>query len=289
VERRFEGFLGIPGLASSRLSVGAAADGSDTPRSGDKPPLGTLWDWGARVGFTASTAGGGLRIHGGVSRRTRFPALRELYSGALGRFVPNPDLRPELLTGGELGLTWASENGQLQVVGFHQRLTDGIVRSSVEVDGQRRFKRVNQDEVRSTGLELLGSAALGAVTLHGDMTLQDVTGLTDSGEEIDLEYEPTILGRLGLASPLPLELVGSADLRFTGEQFCENPEVGGLQSFDSDPDVGVALRRGFTLGGRTLDRLEALVAVDNAGDAAVYDQCGLPQPGRTFRIQLRLW
>jgi hypothetical protein len=29
--------------------------------------------------------------------------------------------------------------------------------------------------------------------------------------------------------------------------------------------------------------------LDNATDSLVLDQCGLPQPGRTLRIQLRLW
>ena len=43
------------------------------------------------------------RSIGGLSRRGRFPSLRELYSGALGRFEPNPDLRSETLLGAEAG------------------------------------------------------------------------------------------------------------------------------------------------------------------------------------------
>jgi iron complex outermembrane receptor protein len=34
--------------------------------------------------------------------------------------------------------------------------------------------------------------------------------------------------------------------------------------------------------------LRALVSVDNVGNATVYDQCGLPQPGRTVRLMLTL-
>jgi hypothetical protein len=30
------------------------------------------------------------------------------------------------------------------------------------------------------------------------------------------------------------------------------------------------------------------VGVDNLTDEVIYDQCGLPQPGRTLRIQLRV-
>ena len=37
-----------------------------------------------------------------------------------------------------------------------------------------------------------------------------------------------------------------------------------------------------------------ILAVDadansNLADALVFDQCGLPQPGRTFQIQFRIW
>ena len=38
-----------------------------------------------------------------------------------------------------------------------------------------------------------------------------------------------------------------------------------------------------------LSRLDARVTVDNLTDTALYDQCGLPQPGRLLRFQLRLF
>jgi hypothetical protein len=50
------------------------------------------------------------------------------------------------------------------------------------------------------------------------------------------------------------------------------------------------LRRLFAFEGRSaLANVDALVAVTNLTDNAIFDQCGLPQPGRTFRIQLRLF
>lgn len=289
-EFRFDDFFGIPGLTDTRVSVGGALDGADTPESGDKPPLGTLWDWGTRVGFSTLAADGGVMIHGGVSRRTRFPALRELYSGALGRFVPNPDLSPEVLTGGELGFTVASDDVEVQLVGFHQRLGDGIIRTSVVTEqGERKFMRVNRDEIRSTGIELLARGTVGRLTLNGDVTLQDVKGFTGEDVEVELEYEPTYVGKAGASVPLPLRTVGTAGIRFIGDQLCENPEFGGLEPFETDPSVDLSLRRRFRVRNGMLSRLEAVFAVDNVGDAAVFDQCGLPQGGRTFRLQLRLF
>ncbi|MCJ7629445.1 MAG: TonB-dependent receptor, partial [Longimicrobiales bacterium] len=130
-EWRFGHAPALLGSLGTRLSLGLALDGADTPESADKPPLGSLRDWGGRLGFTTLAGMEGLVLHGALSRRARFPALRELYSGALGRFVPNPDLKPEVLTGGEMGLTLSRAEVDLQAVGFYQTLSDGIVRASV--------------------------------------------------------------------------------------------------------------------------------------------------------------
>ena len=62
--------------------------------------------------------------------------------------------------------------------------------------------------------------------------------------------------------------------------------------------VNAVLLREFALvrrapggaGGRTglLRSLRAQLGLDNAADAAVFDQCGLPQPGRTLRLGIEL-
>ena len=75
-----------------------------------------------------------------------------------------------------------------------------------------------------------------------------------------------------------------------GKQSCENPEVGVLQTLGSSGSVDVALRKIFQLrGGGRLSRLDASASLRNATGATVYDQCGLPQQGRTLQFQFRLW
>lgn len=273
----------------STVTLGAALDGADTPESGDKPPLERLTDYGMRVGISSLVADGVL-LHGGVSRRARFPSLRELYSGALGRFEPNPELSAETLLGTEAGFTVTGPLGEVQLVGFHHRLADGIVRRTVVgADSVRRFQRVNQDEVRSTGVEFLLVGAFGSTTLTGDLTLQDVNGFDPTGAEIELEYEPAVVGKVGVDVALPAGLRGGTELRWVGEQRCENPEVGGLQPLGSSTTLDLSLRRAFAVrSGGALSRLETSASLRNTTDALVFDQCGLPQPGRFFQIRLRI-
>ena len=274
----------------TRLSLGAVLDGADTPESGDKPPLARLNDFGARIGIS-SLVSRRLLVHGGASRRARFPSLRELYSGALGRFIPNPSLEAEIMLGAEGGFTVHTGDLEVQVVGFHQRLADGIIRTTVTDDsGTRLFKRVNQDQIQSTGIEMLAIGTLGVATISTDLTLQHVRGVEPDGTRIELEYEPSVTGKFSLESPLGGGYRAASDFRFVSDQRCANPEVGGLQSFGASGSADFSLRKIFQFGGRgALSRVDASASVRNATNSTSYDQCGLPQPGRTLQVQFRVW
>jgi iron complex outermembrane receptor protein len=84
-------------------------------------------------------------------------------------------------------------------------------------------------------------------------------------------------------------LDASATARFRGAQYCENPDVGGLQPLEGSGHLDLSLGRVFQLSPGGLGWVEAAANLDNVTDAVVWDQCGLPQPGRTLRLQIRLW
>lgn len=279
------------GSGETRWTVGASLDGSDTPRSGDKEPLEAIWDWGARTGVSRTLAGGNVLLHAGLSRRTRFPSLRELYSGALGRFRPNPDLRPESLKAGEVGITFNDGEHRLQLVGFHNRLTDGIVRVSTVTPGGTIFQRVNRDEVRSTGVELLTAGTFGFLTFGGGLTWQRVRirDPRSPGNDARAEYAPSLSGSMSLDVMAPGEVSLNGFLRYRGIQYCQNFEVAGLDEMKASGTVDLEARRTFLRGrGESGWRMDGTVGVANLADATVLDQCGLPQPGRTFRIQVNI-
>jgi iron complex outermembrane receptor protein len=291
VEWRFDDLPGWESLGATQLNVGLSIDGADTPESGGNPPLGRLGDWGGRLGVSSLTGGGSLLLHGGVSRRARFPSLRELYSDALGRFLPNPDLEPEVLTGFELGLTWNLQGADIQVVGFHQMLTDGIVRIGVDTPEGPKRQRVNRDGIRSTGLEMVVSGDWRVVQYSGDLTVQQAWQIDDNtGVRTRPEYEPGIVGGFDLATTVPGELILSGGYRYVGSQFCLNADSAAMDKLKETHRFDLQLRRFFAFAGRsTLGNVDALVSLTNLANDAIFDQCGLPQPGRTLRIQLRLF
>lgn len=267
-----------------RMSGGVAFDGADTPKTGGKPSLGRLTSWAGRVGLSTLVFDAGARLHASLSTRSRFASLRELYSGALGRFEPNPDLRPERLLGAEAGLTFIRSASQLQTVVFHNRLSDAVVRVSTP---QGNFRRINRDRMRSTGVEVLGAVRRGDVAWNGDLMFQHVR-LSDpavAGTERRPEHVPEFRVGASVGFPFWLETRGTLSSSYTGVQYCVNPDLGRTARLAGQARADVSVEREWTLRNEgALSRVRALVAVDNVADAAIYSQCGLPEPGRTFRI-----
>jgi iron complex outermembrane receptor protein len=278
------------------VSVGLARDGAVTPETGGKPALGALSAWGWRLGVTSPSLDSGLHLHASVSRRSRFPSLRELYSGSLNRFEPNPDLQPERLLGGEVGATLirglADGSGlNLQAVAFHHRLADAIVR---EPAGDGKFRRANRHAVRSVGVELLGGwSAPSGLSLTGDLVLQRVREEDPSAGERRAEHQPELRGRFGVVTPLGFGGRLLTDMRYVGRQFCIHPDQEREMALTGGVEGDVGLEKTWVVGGGIIGdglpgSIRAMIGVDNVTDATVYDQCGLPRPGRTLRFAIQV-
>ena len=58
---------------------------------------------------------------------------------------------------------------------------------------------------------------------------------------------------------------------------------------DAATTFDLSAERSFTVRSSGLFRfLRTVLSLDNAANNAVYDQCGLPQPGRTLRFMMTI-
>ncbi len=275
------------------IGGGLVSDRASTPEAGGKPLQADQSSTGWRIGGTSQIATG-LRLHASASQRARFPALRELYSGALNRFEPNPDLQPERLLVTEAGLTFGDADAvsgwSFQATGFRQDLRDGIVRISVP---ERMFKRVNQNDQESLGMEtILGwRGGPDRPSLLLDLVGQRVriSEIGSSEGPSKPEHQPSL--RAGLDGTLPIGrgFVAGTNIVHIGSQYCVHPELGNNVSLDAQTAAGVSLERRWAMPGLKAFRwLRVLGAVDNLTNAAMYEQCGIPRAGRTLRLSLQL-
>jgi iron complex outermembrane receptor protein len=270
-------------VRSWRLSFGGAWDVAGTPQAGGKEPLGRITGWGGRVGTTVGLRNGATQLHAGLSHRSRFPALRELYSGALNRFAPNPDLKPERLATFEGGVTTRIRRGELQAVLFYNRLRDAVARIKLPAP-DNRYMRINRDELTSVGLELFASQRWGRFSLTGNFTAQSVD-LTDTQAGVTNRPEnlPELFGGAAVRARLGRGFTGGVEALYNGEQFTIDPETGDDRRLDAGTRLDLELTR------RWGPRLETTLAVDNVTDTAIYDLIGLPRPGRSVRLQFQFF
>ncbi len=288
-----------PLTTRTRIAGGLVFDQSHTPLTGGRRPRQASFNNpGWRLGLS-HRLNERAQLHTSISQRSRFPSLRELYSGALDRFVPNPELRPETLRGIETGVTLnrfapAALQSSLQLVGFRHELNDALIRISLA--DSARFQRVNRDRVESLGVELLGGFSIGdspdrAVSVNGDATLQRIR-IVDPGAANPrrrAENNPERRGRIEVAVPVTGQLRTFTTARYTGTQYCLNGDTGNEDQLPARTVADIAVERTFLVASRGPFRhVRALLAFDNVGNTAVYDQCGLPQPGRTLRLMMTL-
>ncbi len=265
------------------LQAGAGIDHAATPESGDKAAndpenapalnLRALRHLGDRS-----------RVYAAASRRSRFPSLRELYSGALGRFVPNPDLKPEQQDLYEIGLATDHRAWGLEAAAFLNYLHDGIEKMKVPGPGSQ-FQRVNRSEIRVPGLELVGYwNPAGYLTVNLQHTVMSARVKDGDSYDSPAEDRPDYLSRAGVnwsrhAGPGALFEAVVTGGRWSADASGASAATDDLKRLPAG--VTWNLRVSWRLlGPRT--RTEAHLRIDNLFDQLVAYQVGLPNPGRVF-------
>ncbi|HET9458360.1 MAG TPA: TonB-dependent receptor [Sphingomicrobium sp.] len=269
-------------LGPGRASAGLAYDRSTNPLTGDKlsqPGRGALaFSAAYRLPLGNDWI---LTLSGG--RRNRFPSARELFGEALGRFLPNPALKPEQAWLGDVELRY--ETGRVSAVlnPFVARVEDTIAQRVVTVDGRNLRQRYNLSGSTSIGVD---AAASWQVSDRLGLALEAalLRARADSGTapfrrlpqrpsyEITAAADFAATARLTLRGEL--RRVGPAvDLGPDGEKTRLAP--------GNELNLRARWRVGALPGG---PRLFLVGSVENLLDDVITPQLGLPLPGRAFRF-----
>jgi iron complex outermembrane recepter protein len=254
------------------------ASGPHPAREGD-----SALDW--LLALRRPGAGGELRI--GLSRRARFPGLRELYSGALGQFLSNPDLAPEHQDLFELGYELSTRRLGLELSLFAAHLAGGIEKQRLE-DG--RFRRVNAEALSSLGLETELALQLGrGLSLGGHALLLRARRQEAGNYNGAVEDRPDHQGALFLDWAWRGCRIG-LEGRWTGpRQSADATDADdGLRLLPTQGLLGLRAAWHHYLGEGRLRDLELRLRLDNLGNAVMESQTGLPEAGRSLSLGCRL-
>ncbi len=271
-----------------KATLGMSVDRAETPLTGDKPaqPSSTSLGFLGAVHWNPLSS---LEITASLGRRNRFPSPRELFGEALGRFQPNPDLKPERALLGDLTVAWRpSDTFQLSSTAWLSDADDTVAQRIVRVGTVNRRQRFNTQGSFSYGLETTATAGLTenlraelSVALQDGRSKREASGtrqplLQRPGRQITAALDWNATDALDLRAEV--QNMGSAtDLADNGA-FVRLPGATSLNFRAFWKVVEVASFGTFTL----------TASLDNASDALILPQLGLPSPGRTFRFGIRL-
>ena len=260
------------------ISIGGGIDRVETPKTGDKPSKESITDFALNAAFVYSiNSNVSIRINGG--RKTRFPTLRETFSGALGRFTPNPTLKAESASSGELSFSYKTTSLSADASLFLSYLKNGIVRISLP---QRQFMRVNKDEVRTFGLEFVSKYNYENLRSTFNFTVLSAKGKNTSGEFRDtLEYRPELNGSLGVDYTITKNLSALLEFEYIGKEFGLKEGSIGYQKLPDYLLANVRFAYNFVLD---FSKIELYLRLNNLFDRLYYTQFGLPEAGRQIFI-----
>ncbi len=241
----------------------------------------TQSDFGAFAGLKYLVAED-VVIFGNFSRRTRFPTMREAYSGALDRFVTNPDLKSETGILTELGLSYTYESFSIELAGFANLYDDLIeqIRLTKEQDSLRRRMRVNFSKASIIGSDMtLRLSPFRNMFFETNFTLMFTDGEQDGKKVEYIDNRPEFLTGFLINYKFDFGLNLQGELEGVGKQFERNPddqtqftEIGGTSVIN--------FRAGYLIPVNQSVIWEIFVRVNNIMDTYRLSQLGLPEQGR---------
>ncbi|HRP01945.1 MAG TPA: TonB-dependent receptor [Candidatus Kapabacteria bacterium] len=278
-------------ISNLSYKVGGVYDNFTSPLTGEFVQNRNLSqsDWGAFLSLEYKLTEY-LSVYSNLSRRTRFPTMRESYTGGLNKFIVNPDLKAETGVITDLGAKYTHENFSINLSAFYTDYSNMIVRIRLpkEQDSLRRRMRVNIAEANVIGSTLdLNTKITDKLSLNANITYMKSEG-KESGVTKDwLDNRPEFNGGLDINYNFNFGLSVVAEADIIAGNYEQNPD-------DVNNKIELASNTffNFRLAYNKININGALGEVylraNNIFDSYREIQLGLYDPGRTLYLGLKL-
>lgn len=235
---------------------------------------GTVWELDPEGGLSVDFGRFGVS-RAGLSRKVRFPTLRELFDPQQG----NPHLQPEKALSYEVGHRLEVGRSYMDASVFRSDVTDLIDNGTI---GSQQ-KAMNLEAAVLQGFEAAaGSMLMQLVRLDLNYTYLDAqarnTSAGGSGVFMDIQHKPAHRFNGILRVFLPEEFVLRLEGLYTSDQ---------VDTFGSNVKAGAFGLLNVQVSKTFGKHLDVFAGVDNALDTDYEQKYGSPEPGRWEYVGLR--
>jgi iron complex outermembrane receptor protein len=217
----------------------------------------------------------GVQLYGGISRKTRFPTIKDRYSYRLGTAIPNPALKAEQSDNVEIGVKGAAAALHYQAALFDSKLRDAIQAVNIAptaCNSPPCSQNQNIGNARNRGVELSGSYAFSdSVTLQANYTYLDRKNVSQPAVRLTDTPREKLFVSLDYAFAPHWNAIVSSDT-----------ESKRYTTSDAKRIAGGFTRVDAIVRGSISDWFDLRFGVRNALDRLYAYQEGFPEPGRTF-------
>lgn len=267
---------GLTPLDKFAVSGGVSANVEHPVYANEQPLRGDIEILDGRLGvhYRASSD---FEIFGSFAHKTRFPTLKELYSGYSGRNIPNPHLKEESAYNFEIGSNFVVSSGnKMELVLFDSEITNLIVEKMVLVDDEEKKQMDNIGKVRNFGAELLISLKPKKNTaVSGSYTFLKAKNLSEDRISDKLEFRPEHRARLQVEHSFEFNLTLSLVGNYVGQR-----------SYLDDEGIDHRMPDYIIIDGRLRqslwDHLVLIFETKNIFDKDYQTEYGFPMPGQTL-------
>ena len=229
-----------------------------------------------------------LRLRSSFGRKPRFPTMRELYGGALGKFVPNPNLKPVTAYLSEIGMEWTGTAVSSSFTTFLTRTYDTIDKQTIQQGSNAgKEQRINLDGSRIWGIEAkLATNPIDQLSIDGSFTYMYTRGIFED-EPRKLDEKPAWMGKLNITYDLTNRLSMLSQTEYTGGIYTRTEQNDFVLLADAlifDGRISYDLFQ----KNRTLSGGEIFFRVNNITNDLRVLQLGLPGPGRKFMAGVKV-
>jgi len=218
-----------------------------------------------------------------IGHKTRFPTLKELYSGQSGKNIPNPDLNEESSFNMEIGLShnWGGGN-RVGLTIFDSEITDLIVDKKVIVEEEEKDQLQNIGKARHTGLEFSAIILpIRNLTFNNSYTFLRARNRSETRSTDELPYRPEHLVKLEQKYKFPFGLVFSLEENYVGKRiYLDQDDL--PQSLDGYLLLDLQIRQSLW------KHLTFSFSLFNVLDEYYESEYGFPMPGRNFRAGMEV-
>ncbi len=223
-----------------------------------------------------------FRLRSSFGRKPRFPTMRELYGGALGKFVPNPNLKPVTAYLSEVGMEWLGTTFSSSLTAFLTRTYDTIDKRTIQQGPNAgKEQRINLDGSRILGVETkLTTTPVEQLSIDGSFTYMYTRGFFQ-GDPRKLDEKPAWVGKLNVSYDLTNRLNILSQTEYTGGIYTRTEQ----NNFVLLPDALIfdgRISYDLFQNNQSFSGGEIFFRVNNVTNDLRVLQLGLPGPGRKF-------